>query len=95
MTTESFKISKIGNDLAQWPELDFVSKEGLQRIAKFVLSEVALAERRARASLEWIVKIKHSVMLLTDNTGTKMKETILNDLDLIITANSEPVREGA
>lgn len=51
MTTESFKISEIGNDLAQWPELDFVSKEGLQRIAKFVLSEVALAERAARVEV--------------------------------------------
>ena len=63
----------------------FITSEQLERIGKVHLLLVReIKFNQANGELYSVIgKIKASVNLLDDNTGTKLKETILNDLSLL------------
>lgn len=61
----NYKISEIGNYLAQWPGLDFASKETLQNIAKFVLSE------KNKSKAEGVIE---KINILLDFTNLWLKD---------------------
>lgn len=58
--------------------------EYAEKYARIVGNQTIESGMMDRIQAETIGKIKASVSLLDDNTGTKLKETILNDLNLLM-----------
>ena len=79
------------NKIADW-HIEQVEKavheSNLTRRTNLVHVEQTIKKSK-REVAEIAIVIKNSVRLLKDETETKIKETIFNDLDLIIQQNSE------
>jgi len=62
-------------------------------MAKKMLKEIEKAKRSARVDNKILVdtlnKIQKNIMLLDDRTQTKLKETVFNDLQMLINQNKE------
>lgn len=74
----NYKISEIGNYLAQWPSLDFASKKTLQNIAKFVLSEKAKSKAEGVIEAAEILKREFCKKIQMDEV------IIINECDKLI-----------
>lgn len=58
-----------------------------ERIAKllgFDIEQTCIYEDFRQQSISSLQRVKAGIYTLEDNTGTKLKETLINDIDLII-----------